>query len=55
VFAILLLEDTRRLGVDLLHGLAPLTAIALLLEVAGPLVTQRAIMLAHEARTSQEK
>jgi Kef-type K+ transport system membrane component KefB len=56
VFAILLLEDTRRLGgVDLLHGLAPLAAIALLLEVAGPLVTQRAVLLAHEARSSQEK
>jgi Kef-type K+ transport system membrane component KefB len=55
VFAILLLEDTRRLGVDLLHGLAPLAAIALLLEVAGPLVAQRAVMLAHETRTSQEK
>jgi Kef-type K+ transport system membrane component KefB len=56
VFAILLLEDTRRLGgVDLLHGLAPLTAIALLLELAGPLVTQRAVMRAHETRSRQEK
>lgn len=55
VFAILLLEQTRRLGVDLFHSLAPLAAIALVLEVAGPLVTQRAIQLAHEARTVREK
>jgi Kef-type K+ transport system membrane component KefB len=55
VFAILLLEQTRRLGVDLFHSLAPLAAIALLLEVAGPLVTQRAVLLAHEARTGREK
>jgi Kef-type K+ transport system membrane component KefB len=55
VFAILLLEQTRRIGVDLFHDLAPLAAIALLLEVAGPLVTQRALLLAHEARTPREK
>jgi Kef-type K+ transport system membrane component KefB len=55
VFAILLLEQTRRLGMDLFHSLAPLAAIALLLEVAGPLVTQRAMLLAHEARTAKEK
>jgi Kef-type K+ transport system membrane component KefB len=55
VFAILLLEQTRRLGVDLFHSLAPLAAIALLLEVVGPLVTQRAVLLAHEAHTGREK
>jgi Kef-type K+ transport system membrane component KefB len=54
VFAILLLEQTRRIGVDLFHSLAPLAAIALLLEVAGPLVTQRAVLLAHEARSGRE-
>jgi Kef-type K+ transport system membrane component KefB len=54
VFAILLLEQTRRLGVDLFHSLAPLAAIALLLEVAGPLVTQRAMMLALETRNARE-
>lgn len=42
VFAILLLEQTRRLGVDLVEGLAPLAAMALLLEVIGPIITQRA-------------
>jgi Kef-type K+ transport system membrane component KefB len=55
VFAILLLEQTRRLGVDLFHSLAPLAAIALVLEVAGPLVTQRALLMAQEARTPREK
>lgn len=55
VFAILLLEQTRRLGVDLFHSLAPLAAIALLLEVAGPLVTQRAVLLAGEARSTREE
>jgi Kef-type K+ transport system membrane component KefB len=54
VFAVLLLEQTRRLGVDLFHSLAPLAAIALLLEVAGPLLTQRAVLMAHEARTGKE-
>lgn len=47
VFAILLLEQTRRLGVDL-DSLAPLAAIALLLEVIGPIVTQRALIWANE-------
>jgi Kef-type K+ transport system membrane component KefB len=51
VFAILLLEQTRRLGVDLFHSLAPLAAIALLLEVLGPVLTQGAVLLAQEART----
>jgi Kef-type K+ transport system membrane component KefB len=54
VFAVLLLEQTRRLGVDLFHSLAPLAAIALLLEVAGPLVVQRAVVLAHEHRNARE-
>jgi Kef-type K+ transport system membrane component KefB len=54
VFAVLLLEQTRRLGVDLFHSLAPLAAIALLLEVAGPLVVQRAVVLALETRNARE-
>jgi Kef-type K+ transport system membrane component KefB len=54
VFAVLLLEQTRRLGVDLFHTLAPLAAIALLLEVAGPLVVQRAMVLALETRNARE-
>jgi carboxylate-amine ligase len=44
VFAVLLIEQTRRLGVDLFDSLAPLAAIALLLQVLGPLITQRAVI-----------
>ena len=50
VFAVLMLEQTRRLGVDLSHGLAPLAAMALLLQVLGPMITQRALAWAHETR-----
>jgi Kef-type K+ transport system membrane component KefB len=55
VFAILLLEQTRRLGVDLFHSLAPLAAIALLLEVLGPILTQGAVNLARETRTNAKE
>lgn len=48
VFVILLLEQTRRLGVDLVDTLVPLGAMALLLEVVGPIVTQRALIWAKE-------
>jgi Kef-type K+ transport system membrane component KefB len=54
VFAILLLEQTRRHETDLFHSLAPLAAIALLLEVAGPLATQCAVLLASENRGARE-
>ncbi len=48
VFAILLLEQTRRLGVSLVDSLLPLAALALLLEVLGPILTQRALKMANE-------
>lgn len=48
VFVILLLEDTRRLGVDLIDHLAPLAAVTLLLELLGPIATQHALRLAGE-------
>ena len=48
VFVILLLEQTRYLGVDLIDHLAPLAAVALLLEVLGPLATQQALRWAGE-------
>lgn len=48
VFAILLLEQTRHLGIGLIDELAALAAITLLLEVAGPVITQWALKLAHE-------
>ncbi len=53
VFVILLLEQTRHLGVNLLDQLAPLAAAALLLEVAGPLLTQLALYAARELLDSE--
>lgn len=54
VFAILLMEQTRWIGVDLFNSLAPLAAVMLLLDVAGPILTQRAVIWANEARTGKE-
>ena len=49
VFVILLLEQTRYLGIDLVDQLAPLAAATLLLELIGPVVAQRALILAGES------
>jgi len=49
VFVIVLLEQSRHLGLDLLNEVAAIAAIVLLLEVIGPLVTQRALIWAGEA------
>jgi Kef-type K+ transport system membrane component KefB len=54
VFAVLMLEQTRYLGVALVEGLMPLTAMALVLEVIGPIVTQRALMAAKETPDTTE-
>ncbi|MCC2959543.1 cation:proton antiporter [Massilia sp. IC2-278] len=54
VFAILLMEQTRWTGVDLFDSLAPLAAVMLLLDVAGPILTQRAVIWANETRTGKE-
>jgi hypothetical protein len=54
VFAILLMEQTRRIGVDLFDSLAPLAAVMLLLDVLGPLLTQRAVVWANETRHIKE-
>jgi Kef-type K+ transport system membrane component KefB len=54
VFAVLMLEQTRRLGVELADYLAPLAAIALVLQVLGPLITQRALAWALETRHDKE-
>jgi Kef-type K+ transport system membrane component KefB len=54
VFVILLLEQTRHLGIDLVDQLAPLAAATLLLELIGPIVTQRALMLAGESAEREE-
>lgn len=47
-FVILLLEQTRHLGIGLIDELTALAAITLLLEVIGPIVTQWALVLARE-------
>jgi Kef-type K+ transport system membrane component KefB len=54
VFAVLMIEQTRRLGVDFNYSLAPLTAIALVLQVFGPLISQRALVWADETHQHKE-
>lgn len=54
VFVILLLEQARYLGIDLVDQLAPLAAATLLLELVGPVVTQRALRLAGESSEPTE-
>ncbi|MDB5793144.1 MAG: sodium:proton antiporter [Massilia sp.] len=54
VFAILLMEQTRWIGIDLFDSLAPLAAVMLLLDVLGPVLTQRAIVWADETRHMKE-
>ncbi len=48
VFAILVLEQTRYLEIDLMSLLAPLAAMVLVMEVIGPILTQRALIWARE-------
>lgn len=47
-FVILLLEQTRHLGIGLMDELAALAAITLMLEIIGPIATQWALVLAKE-------
>lgn len=47
-FVILLLEQTRHLGIGLIDQVAALAAITLLLEVIGPIATQWALSMARE-------
>lgn len=49
-FIILLLEHARQSGVDLGHELMALAAVTLILEVAGPIVFQRALVWARETQ-----
>jgi hypothetical protein len=49
-----MIEQARRLGVEFNYSLAPLTAIALLLQVLGPMITQRALVWADEAHQHRE-
>jgi Kef-type K+ transport system membrane component KefB len=48
VFAILVLEHARYLGIDIIDQLAPLAALTLLLELAGPALTRFALVRAGE-------
>ena len=54
VFVILLLEQTRYVGVELVDALVPLSAMVLLLEVIGPVMTQRALIWAKETPDANE-
>lgn len=54
VFAILVLEQTRYLRFDLIDHLAPLAAMVLVMEVLGPILTQRALILANETAEDKE-
>lgn len=54
VFVILLLEQTRYLGIELPDRLAPLAAATLLLELIGPILTQRALLAAGESPDTTE-
>lgn len=54
VFTVLMIEQTRRLGVEFNYSLAPLTAMALVLQVVGPIITQRALAWANEAHQHKE-
>lgn len=55
VFVILLLEQTKSMGIVLVDELAALAAMTLFMEVLGPIITQRALMLAKETPEIEEK
>jgi Kef-type K+ transport system membrane component KefB len=55
VFAVLLLEQTRHLGLALMDDVAALAGIVLVLEVVGPLVTHWALVWAGEAPQAGER
>lgn len=54
VFVILLMEQARHQGVDLVGQLAPLAAATLLLEIVGPILTRQALRLAGENHEQTE-
>jgi hypothetical protein len=54
-FVILLLEQTRQVGINLVDQLAPLAAAALMLEVLGPMLTQWALKTAGESPHNDEE
>ncbi|MBK6854488.1 MAG: cation:proton antiporter [Burkholderiales bacterium] len=55
VFVILLLEHSRFLGIDLLDQLAPLAAATLMLDLVGPVIAQRALIMVGESIDTKVK
>ncbi|HEY8607128.1 MAG TPA: cation:proton antiporter [Noviherbaspirillum sp.] len=55
VLVVLLLLQTRQMGVDLLDQLAPLSTAALFLAIGGPILAQWALRLAHETSDDEEQ
>jgi Kef-type K+ transport system membrane component KefB len=49
-FVVLLVEDTRAMGIDFIDAIAPVAAATLLLQWLGPLATQVALVLAGETQ-----
>ncbi|WP_298626306.1 cation:proton antiporter [uncultured Legionella sp.] len=55
VFVILILEQTRYIGMDLVDTLAPLAMVTLTLELVGPIMVQCALIWANEIPAIKEK
>lgn len=55
VFVILVLEQARYLGIDFVDELAALAAMTLFMEILGPVITQRALILAKETPDREER
>lgn len=53
-FVVLMLEQTRHLGVHLVDQLAPLAALALVLEILGPVIVRRSLVSAREVARNPE-
>lgn len=54
VFVILILEQSRYVGINLVDTLAPLAMVALTLEILGPIMVQRALIKANEIPAIKE-
>ena len=50
-FVILVMEQTKHLGIDLVDRFAPLAAAAFILEIFGPIFIQRSLIWSREAST----
>jgi Kef-type K+ transport system membrane component KefB len=55
VFVILLLEHAKQAGVNFGSELSALAAVTLLLDLFGPIIVQRALMLARESHNESER